>query len=233
MAYIEFKNVCKTYENIDGDVKALKKINFKLENGQLIVLTGPSFSGKTTCLNVLGGIDKVTSGKIIVNNLDISELKERKLVKYRRENVGFVFEDFSLIQNLTIKENVELSTQVSKDSYDSLLILKKVGLAKKANELPLELSKEEQQRALIACALSKKPKILLLDESTKILDNKSKKQVLKLLQNYAKKEKAVVILATNDEDIFKIANKVITLKNGTIKDIKENKKPTSAGDLKC
>lgn len=232
MAYIEFKNVCKTYEDEEANIKALKKINFEIEKGQLVVIVGPSCSGKTTCLNVLGGLDKVTSGKIIIDKVDICELNERKLNKYRRLDVGFAFQSCNLIENLTVKENVELSTQISKNPEDTLAILKKVGLSKKTDYLPYELTKEEQQCASIARAIAKKPKILLCDEVIDNLDNKSKKQILKLLQNYAKKEKMIIVITTRSEDFSLIANQVITFKNGSIKDLKTNKKPISAGDLK-
>lgn len=232
MAYIELKNVCKTYEDEETDIKVLKKLNFEIEKGQLVVIVGPSCSGKTTFLNVLGGLDEITSGKIIINKIDISKLKERKLAKYRRENIGFAFQTCNLIENLTVKENVELSTQISKNPEDSLAILKKVGLSKKIDYLPYELTKEEQYCAAIARAIAKKPKILLCDEAIDNLDNKSKKQILKLLQNYAKKEKMIIVITTCNEDFSSIANQVITLKNGSIKDLKINKKPISAGDLK-
>lgn len=231
MAYIELKNVYKNYGDEEIKIKALKKVNFDIEKGELIVIVGPSGTGKTTCLNILGGIDRATSGNVFVDGVDISELKERKLTKYRREDVGFVFQFYNLIKNLTVKENVELATQICKDKTDSLAIIKKVGLSKKIDNLPSELSVSEQQRVSIARAIAKKPRVLLCDEPIEALDEKHGKQILKLLQNMAKKEHMTIIIATHNDAIVPMANKVITFKNGTVNNVKINKKPKLAGDL--
>lgn len=231
MAYIELKNVYKNYGDEEIEIKALKKVNFDIEKGELIVIVGPSGTGKTTCLNILGGIDRATSGNVFVNGVDISELKERKLTKYRREDVGFVFQFYNLIKNLTVKENVELATQVCKDKTDSLAIIKKVGLSKKIDNFPSELSVSEQQRVSIARAIAKKPRVLLCDEPIEALDEKHGKQILKLLQNIAKKEHITIIITTHNDAIAPMANKVITFKNGTVNNVKINKKPKLAGDL--
>lgn len=231
MAYIELKNVYKNYGDEEIKIKALKKVNFDIEKGELIVIVGPSGTGKTTCLNILGGIDRATSGNVFVDGVDISELKERKLTKYRREDVGFVFQFYNLIKNLTVKENVELATQICKDKTDSLAIIKKVGLSKKIDNFPSELSVSEQQRVSIARAIAKKPRVLLCDEPIEALDEKHGKQILKLLQNMAKKEHMTIIIATHNDAIVPMANKVITFKNGTVNNVKINKKPKLAGDL--
>lgn len=231
MAYIEFKNVCKDYGDDEVKVRALKKTNFEIEKGELVVIAGPSGAGKTTCLNILGGIDTLTSGEIIVDNKKINELKGRRLTKYRREDIGFVFQFYNLIQNLSVKENVELATQICKNKVDTDAIIKKVGLTKKKDNLPSELSDEEQQKVAIAMAIAKNSKLLLCDEPIKSLDEKSSKQILKLLQSMAKKERITIIITTHNTLICPIANKVITLKNGSVSNVKINKKPKSVGDL--
>jgi len=217
MAYIELKNVCKDYGDDDVKVKALKKINFEIEKGELVAIAGPSGAGKTTLLNILGGIDTLTSGEIIVDN--------------RREDIGFVFQFYNLIQNLSVKENVELATQICKNKVDTKMVIKKVGLTKKKDNYHLELSEEEQQKVAIAMAVGKNSKILLCDEPTKLLDEKGSKQILKLLQNMAKKEHVTIIITTHNTLLCPIANKVLTLKNGSVSNVKINKKPKSVGDL--
>lgn len=231
MAYIEFKNVTKEYDMGEIKVKALKKASFEIEKGELVVIVGPSGAGKTTCLNILGGMDKLTSGTVIVDNVEINKLKGRKLIKYRREDVGFVFQFYNLVQNLTAKENVELATQICKDPMDPLTIIKKVGLTKRMNNFPSALSGGEQQRVAIARAIAKKPKLLLCDEPTGALDDKTGKQILKLLQTTAKKEGMTVVIITHNNAICPIANKVITFKNGSVSNVKTNKKPMAVGDL--
>ncbi len=231
MAYIEFKNVTKEYDMGEIKVKALKKASFEIEKGELVVIVGPSGAGKTTCLNILGGMDKLTSGTVIVDDVQINKLKGRKLIRYRREDVGFVFQFYNLVQNLTAKENVELATQICKDPMDPLTIIKKVGLTKRMNNFPSALSGGEQQRVAIARAIAKKPKLLLCDEPTGALDDKTGKQILKLLQTTAKKEGMTVVIITHNNAICPIANKVITFKNGSVSNVKINKKPMAVGDL--
>ncbi len=231
MAYIEFKNVCKDYQMGEVTIKALKRANFKIEEGELTVILGPSGAGKTTCLNILGGMDYLTSGEVIVDNEVISSLKGRHLIKYRREDVGFVFQFYNLVQNLTAKENVELATQICKKPMDPDVIIKKVGLTKRKDNFPSQLSGGEQQRVAIARAIAKRPKLLLCDEPTGALDDKTGKQILKLLQATAKTEKMTVVIITHNSAIAPMANKVITFKNGTVSSVKVNKNPKPVGDL--
>ena len=231
MAFIEFKNVTKEYNMDEVKVKALKKASFEIEKGQLVIINGPSGAGKTTCLNILGGIDKLTNGNIIVDGVKINELKGRKLVRYRRNDVGFVFQSCNLIQNLTVKENVELSIQICKNPMEPIPIIKKVGLSKKMNNYPSSLLSSEQQKVAIARAIIKRPKLLLCDEIDSVLNDKNGKQVLKLLQETAKKEGTTIIIVTHNSAIYPIANKIITFKNGSVSEVKINKKPKAAGDL--
>ena len=231
MAYIEFKNVCKEYNTGEVSIKALKKASFEIEKGELVVIIGPSGAGKTTCLNILGGIDTLTSGEVIVDGVKINKLKGRKLVKYRREDVGFVFQFYNLVQNLTARENVELGYEICKNPLDVDQTIKKVGLTKRKDNFPSALSGGEQQRVAIARAVVKNPKLLLCDEPTRALDTKTEKQVLKLLQSISKKEKTTVIIITHNNAITPIANKVITIKNGSVESVKINKKPKNIGDL--
>ena len=194
MAYIEFKNVCKEYKMGEVIIKALDNTNFSIEKGELVVIVGPSGAGKTTALNILGGMDHVTSGEVIVDDKKISEFKGKALIKYRREDIGFVFQFYNLVQNLTAIENVELATQICKDSLDPEEVLEKVGLKDRMKNFPSQLSGGEQQRVAIARAIAKNPKLLLCDEPTGALDYKTGKQILKLLQDTARKEKMTVLI---------------------------------------
>ncbi len=225
MAYIEFKNVCKEYKMGEIIIKALDKANFQIEKGELVVIVGPSGAGKTTALNILGGMDSVTSGEVIVDNKNIANLKNRELIKFRREDIGFVFQFYNLVQNLTALENVELATQICKDSLDPDKILEKVGLKDRKNNFPSQLSGGEQQRVAIARAIAKNPKLLLCDEPTGALDYKTGKQILKLLQDTARKEKMTVLIITHNAAIAPMADKVIKFKNGKAEDIEINQSP--------
>lgn len=231
MAYIEFKKVTKEYKTGEITIKALNKTSFEIEKGELVVITGPSGAGKTTTLNMLGGMDKVTSGTILIDGCDISKYKDKDLTKYRRSDVGFVFQFYNLVPNLSAIENVELSAQISKSKLSAEELLKKVGLKKRINNFPSQLSGGEQQRVAIARALAKSPKLLLCDEPTGALDYKTGKQILKLLQDMAKKEKITVIIVTHNSAIAPMANKVISFKNGGVEAIKINKKTKPIGDI--
>ena len=208
-------------------INALTDTSFEIEKGELIVIVGRSGAGKTTTLNILGGMDTATSGKVIVDGKEITNLKNKELTKYRREDVGFVFQFYNLVQNLTAKENVELATQICKDSLDVLTILEKVGLASKKDNFPSQLSGGEQQRVAIARAIAKNPKLLLCDEPTGALDYKTGKQILKLLQETCRKEKMTVVIITHNTAITPMADKIIHFKNGQAEKIELNKKPAS------
>ena len=227
MPYIEFIKVNKQYKMGEVTINALTDTSFEIEKGELIVIVGPSGAGKTTTLNIQGGMDTATSGKVIVDGKEITNLKNKELTKYRREDVGFVFQFYNLVQNLTAKENVELATQICKDSLDVLTILKKVGLASKKDNFPSQLSGGEQQRVAIARAIAKNPKLLLCDEPTGALDYKTGKQILKLLQETCRKEKMTVVIITHNTAITPMADKIIHFKNGQAEKIELNKKPAS------
>lgn len=231
MSYIEFKNVCKEYKMGEITIKALDNTNFQIEKGELVVIVGPSGAGKTTTLNILGGMDSATSGKVIVDEKEITKLKGKQLIKYRREDIGFVFQFYNLVQNLTAKENVELATQICKDSLDTEEVLEKVGLSNRMNNFPSQLSGGEQQRVAIARAIAKNPKLLLCDEPTGALDYKTGKQILKLLQDTAKKEKMTVLIITHNGALAPMADKVIHFKNGTAEKIEINNNPISIEEI--
>lgn len=225
MSYIEFKNVNKNYKMGEITIKALDNTNFKIEKGELVVIVGPSGAGKTTTLNILGGMDTATSGDVLVDGKNIATLKGKNLIKYRREDIGFVFQFYNLVPNLTAKENVELATQICKDSLDVDSVIEKVGLENRKNNFPSQLSGGEQQRVAIARAIAKNPKLLLCDEPTGALDYKTGKQILKLLENTCRKEKMTVIIITHNTAIAPMADKVIHFKNGTAESIEINENP--------
>ena len=227
MSYIEFKNVVKTYQMGEVEINALNDVNFKIEKGELVVIVGPSGAGKTTTLNILGGMDLATSGSVSVADKDISTLKEKELTRYRRDDIGFVFQFYNLVQNLTALENVELATQICKNSLNPEEIMEKVGLGERKNNFPSQLSGGEQQRVAIARAIAKNPKLLLCDEPTGALDYNTGKQVLKLLQDTCRKDNITVIIITHNSAIAPMADKVIKFKNGTVSEIVKNNKPVS------
>lgn len=225
MAYIEFKNVNKIYQMGEVEIKALNKTSFEIEKGELVVILGPSGAGKTTCLNILGGMDSATSGKVMVDGKDITNYNDKDLIMYRRNDIGFVFQFYNLVQNLTALENVELAVQLCKDHLKPKTILNKVGLSKRMNNFPSQLSGGEQQRVAIARAIAKNPKLLLCDEPTGALDYKTGKQILKLLEETARKENMTVIIITHNAAIAPMADKVIKFKNGSVEDVIINKNP--------
>lgn len=231
MSYIEFKNVKKEYKMGEVAIKALDNTNFTIEKGELVVIVGPSGAGKTTCLNILGGMDTATSGDVIVDEKNVSTLKKKELVKYRREDIGFVFQFYNLVQNLTAIENVELATQICKDSLNPETIMKKVGLKDRVRNFPSQLSGGEQQRVAIARAIAKNPKLLLCDEPTGALDYKTGKQILELLQNTCRKENMTVIIITHNLAIAPMADKVIHFKNGKAENIIINENPTPIEEI--
>jgi putative ABC transport system ATP-binding protein len=225
MSYIEFNNVIKQYGTDDNKILALNKASFSIEKGELAVILGASGAGKTTALNILGGMDTPTSGNVIVDSKNITDFNNKKLCKYRREDVGFVFQFYNLVPNLTAKENVELASQICKDSLDPTKILKKVGLSNRMNNFPSQLSGGEQQRVAIARAIAKNPKLLLCDEPTGALDYKTGKQILQLLQDTCRKDKMTVVIITHNSAISNMADKVIHFKSGKVTDIVINENP--------
>ena len=231
MAYIEFKNITKQYKMGEVKINDLNNPNFEINKGELVVIVGPSGAGKTTALNILGGMDTATSGKVIVDNKEITKLTSKQLVTYRRNDIGFVFQFYNLVQNLTAKENVELATQLCKDALNVDDILTKVGLENRKDNFPSQLSGGEQQRVAIARAIAKNPKLLLCDEPTGALDYKTGKSILKLLQDMSRKENMTVIIITHNGAIAPMADKVIHFKNGTAEDIIINETPESIDNI--
>ena len=231
MAYIEFKDVIKEYKMGEVTIKALDKTNFEIEKGELVVIVGPSGAGKTTALNILGGMDSATSGEILVAGKNITKFKNKQLIKYRREDIGFVFQFYNLVQNLTALENVELATQICKKPLNPKEMLTKVGLEKRIKNFPSQLSGGEQQRVAIARAIAKNPKLLLCDEPTGALDYKTGKQILKLLQDTCRKEMMTVIIITHNAALTPMADRVIHFKNGTAYKIETNQNPTPIEEI--
>lgn len=214
MAFVEFKNVYKTYKMGELSINAVDGVNFCIEKGEFVVVVGSSGAGKTTVLNMLGGMDNCSGGTIIVNNKDISRYSKKQLVSYRRKDIGFVFQFYNLIPNLTAKENIELATQLCKDAMSPEEALRSVGLADRMDNFPAQLSGGEQQRVSIARALAKRPALLLCDEPTGALDYKTGKSILKLLQTTCEKEGMTVVLITHNSAITPMAHRVITMKSG-------------------
>ena len=231
MSYIEFKDVVKEYKMGEVSIKALNNTNFSIEKGELVVIVGPSGAGKTTALNILGGMDSATSGNVIIAGKDISKFKNKELTKYRREDIGFVFQFYNLVQNLTALENVELATQICKKPLNPKQILEKVGLKDRMKNFPSQLSGGEQQRVAIARAIAKNPKLLLCDEPTGALDYNTGKQILQLLQDTCRKENMTVIIITHNAALTPMADRVIHFKNGTAFNIEENKNPTPISQI--
>ena len=226
MAYIEFRNVCKIYESGEQEIRALDNITFDVEKGELCVIVGPSGAGKTTLLNILGGMDTATSGTVMLAGREISKLGDRELTDYRRTDVGFVFQFYNLVQNLTALENVELASEICKDSLDAAETLCRVGLEKRMQNFPAQLSGGEQQRVSIARALAKNPKIILCDEPTGALDYNTGKSVLKLLQDTCRSTGKTVIIITHNSALTQIADRVIRVKNGQATSVETNSEPT-------
>ncbi len=231
MSFIEFKNVSKIYKMGEVEIKALDNISFEIEKGEFVCVLGASGAGKTTILNILGGMDSATSGTIIVDDKDISGANDKELCEYRRYDIAFVFQFYNLVQNLTAKENVELATQIAEDPMSSREVLKTVGLYDRMNNFPSQLSGGEQQRVAIARAVAKNPKLLLCDEPTGALDYVTGKQVLKVLQDMCNNHGMTVVMITHNAALADMANKVIRVKSGTISDIKINEKPKNVEDI--
>ncbi len=231
MSFIEFKEVSKIYKMGEVEIKALDKVSFNIEKGEFVVILGASGAGKSTILNILGGMDVATSGEVYVDEKDISSADDKLLTDYRRFDIGFVFQFYNLVQNLTAKENVELALQISKDPLDALKVLKMVGLENRINNFPSQLSGGEQQRVAIARAVAKNPKLLLCDEPTGALDYITGKQVLKVLQDLAFKENMTVVIVTHNSALKDMGNKTIRVKSGHIESVEINKQPINVEDI--
>ncbi len=221
-AFVEFKNVSKIYHMGEVDIEALKDVNFTIEKGEFCVVVGASGAGKTTILNILGGMDSITSGHVLLDGEEISAYNKKKLTTYRRYDIGFVFQFYNLVQNLTALENVELAAQICKDPLDAKSVLEMVGLQERAGNFPAQLSGGEQQRVAIARALAKNPKLLLCDEPTGALDYNTGKAVLKLLQDTCRREGMTVVVITHNQALTAMADRVITVKSGTIRSVEMN-----------
>lgn len=226
MAYIEFDHVVKEYKMGEVRIRALDSADFEVERGELAVILGSSGAGKTTALNILGGMDTATTGQVWVDNKEITKLKSRDLVRYRREDIGFVFQFYNLVPNLTALENVELAAQICKRALPADQVLRKVGLGDRMNNFPAQLSGGEQQRVAIARAIAKNPKLLLCDEPTGALDYNTGKQILKLLQDTCRKDDITVIIITHNSAIAPMADKVIRFKSGRVIESTINENPT-------
>ncbi|MBQ0040948.1 MAG: ABC transporter ATP-binding protein [Clostridiales bacterium] len=231
MSYVEFDKVKKIYHSGEVDILALQDITFTLEKGELVVIVGESGSGKTTLLNILGGMDTLTDGKVTLDGREISAMSERELTDYRRYDIGFVFQFYNLVQNLTAIENVSLATQICKDPLDPASTLEAVGLGERMDNFPGQLSGGEQQRVAIARALAKNPKLLLCDEPTGALDYTTGKQILKLLQDQARNTGTTVIIITHNKALTPMADRVVSIKNGTVRDIQVNPNPTPIEEI--
>ena len=214
--FVELKNVRKIYKMGEVEIKAVDGISFSIEKGEFVIIVGPSGAGKTTVLNILGGMDTATSGKVMVDGQDVALYNGRNLTRYRRDDIGFVFQFYNLVQNLTARENVELAAQICRDPLDADKVLKEVGLELRAGNFPAQLSGGEQQRVSIARALAKNPKLLLCDEPTGALDYQTGKQILKLLQDTCREKNMTVIVITHNTAITPMADHVIEIKNGQV-----------------
>lgn len=231
MAYIEVKNNTKTYQLANSTIHANKDISFSINKGELVVILGASGAGKSTLLNILGGMDTNTSGQVIIDGQDISEYNRRQLTTYRRNDIGFVFQFYNLVPNLTAKENVELASEIVSDALDASQALKAVGLASRQDNFPAQLSGGEQQRVAIARALAKKPKLLLCDEPTGALDYHTGKQVLQILQDMSQQHGSTVLIVTHNAALAPIANQVIHIHDGQVKKIEHNRQPAPIADI--
>jgi putative ABC transport system ATP-binding protein len=231
MSFIEFRDVRKVYTMGEVNIEALRDVTFDVEKGEICVIVGPSGAGKTTLLNILGGMDTLTSGKVTLDGAEVSSYNRRQLTNYRRSDVGFVFQFYNLVQNLTALENVELANQISADPMDAREVLREVGLCDRMQNFPGQLSGGEQQRVAIARALAKRPKLLLCDEPTGALDYGTGKQILSLLQNTARTNGVTVIIITHNSALTAMADRVVTIKNGTIGGMTTNSSPTPVEEI--
>ena len=231
MAFVEFENVGKVYNMGQVQINALHDASFSVEKGELVVIVGPSGAGKTTLLNILGGMDTLTTGRVTLDGKEISAMNRKQLTNYRRHDVGFVFQFYNLIGNLTALENVELANQICKNPLDAEQILEQVGLGERMKNFPSQLSGGEQQRVAIARALAKNPKLLLCDEPTGALDYQTGKAILQLLQDTCRKTGMTVIIITHNSALTAMADRVIKVKNGTVSSVRINEQPQNIAEI--
>ncbi len=230
-AFVEFHNVSKVYGSGEVRIQALREVNFEIQKGEFCVIVGASGAGKTTILNILGGMDTLTEGKVLLDGEEVSAYNKKQLTGYRRHDVGFVFQFYNLVQNLTALENVELAAQICKDPLDAVQVLEEVGLGERMSNFPAQLSGGQQQRVAIARALAKNPKLLLCDEPTGALDYNTGKAVLKLLQDTCRNKGKTVVVITHNQALTAMADRVITVKSGTIKSMVQNEKIVKVEDI--
>lgn len=231
MSFIEVKDLVKKYQTGEVEVTAVDDISFEIEKGEIVVLVGASGAGKTTLLNLLGGMDNLSYGRIVVDGRDISNYTEKQLTEYRRNDIGFVFQFYNLVQNLNALENVELATQICTNTLAPARVLEQVGLRDRMKSFPSQLSGGEQQRVAIARAIAKNPKLLLCDEPTGALDYVTGKQVLKVLQDMSRKKNMTVVMITHNAALAPMGEKIIKVRSGKIEDIIINKKPMDIEDI--
>lgn len=230
-AFVEFKNVSKCYHTGEVSIHALKDVNFEIEQGEFCIIVGASGAGKTTILNILGGMDTLTSGEVSLDGRLISAMNKKELTTYRRYDVGFVFQFYNLVGNLTALENVELASQICKNPLDAAMVLEEVGLKERMSNFPAQLSGGEQQRVAIARALAKNPKLLLCDEPTGALDYRTGKSVLKLLQDTCKNTGTTVVVITHNQALTAMADRIIVVKSGKIAQMRMNEQPVDVSEL--
>ena len=231
MSFVEFENVGKTYHMGEVSINALHDASFTVEKGELVVIVGPSGAGKTTLLNILGGMDTLTTGRVTLDGREISALNKRQLTQYRREDVGFVFQFYNLVGNLTALENVELANQICREPLDAAQVLRDVGLGERMKNFPSQLSGGEQQRVAIARALAKNPKLLLCDEPTGALDYKTGKAILRLLQDTGRRTGMTIIIITHNAALTAMADRVIRVHSGTVTSVTVNPNPQDISEI--
>ena len=225
--FVKLKNVTKIYQMGEVQIRAVDGIDFSIDKGEFVVVVGPSGAGKTTVLNILGGMDKASGGEVLVDGKDIAGYSQKQLTGYRRNDIGFVFQFYNLVPNLTALENVELALQISRNPLDAKTVMQEVGLGDRLNNFPAQLSGGEQQRVSIARALAKNPKLLLCDEPTGALDYQTGKAILKLLQDTCRQKKMTVIVITHNSALTPMADRVIKIKNGKVSEMYRNEHPVS------